>query len=239
MREWLRICVMGLAVVFLWSGTLSSARAHEVTPMRLFLVPDEGRSQSAISINNVRNEPLTYEVRALRRVTQPDGAEELVYAEEDFVIFPPQGEVSPGASQSVLLQYVGPPVGDRAASYVVQVVEVPVERPGFSGVRFTYNFGVAVYVEPARAQDKLSVLSVDRTAEGVRMIIRNSGTKYALLNTWRVYLTRGGERIEVTADEIAASGINPLLPPQMDRTLMLALPDLPPEGDLGAELRAQ
>lgn len=216
-----------------------SAAAHEVNPMRIVLVPAEGRGQATITVNNTRDEPLLVEMNPLIRVTEPDGVERLEPSEDTFVIFPPQVRVPPRTSQAVRIQYVGPDASDTALSYVIQVAEVPVETPGFSGVRFTYNFGVAVYVEPPRAVERLSIVSAERSGDGLRLVVRNSGTRFGLLHLNRLLVTAGGQRLDLSGDDLAGRIENPLLPPGMDRIITVQMPELPENGEVSAEVRSR
>lgn len=231
-----RLFLIGLtALTFMSTG----ATAHEVSPMRVILVPAEGGASSTLTINNTRDDPLLVEMKAFLRVTEPDGEERLEPADDAFIIFPPQVQMPPRTSQAIRIQYVGPPVTNHALSYVVQVAEVPVETPGFSGVRFTYNFGVAVYVEPSRAVEKLSVVSTERSADGLRLVVRNSGSRFGLLHLNRLILTIDDERMELSGDDLAERIDNPLLPPGMDRIFDIRMPDLTKTGDVSAEVRAR
>lgn len=234
----LRRLVALLSILFV-SLTAFGAAAHEVNPMRIVLVPVEGNSQATITVNNTRDDPLMVEIKTFVRVTEPHGAERLDEVDDAFIIFPPQFQVPPRTSQAIRIQYVGPPATNQARSYVVQVAEVPVETPGFSGVRFTYNFGVAVYVEPPRAIERLSVVSAERSGEGLRVVVRNSGTRFGLLHLNRLIVVVGGQRIELAGDDLAERIENPLLPPGMDRIVEVRLPDLPTEGAVSAEVRAR
>lgn len=227
--------IISLSVGFSGFG----AAAHEVNPMRIVLVPVEGRSQSTITVNNTRDDPLMVEIKTFERVTEPDGAERLDEVDDAFIVFPPQFQVAPRTSQAIRIQYVGLPAVDQARSYVIQVAEVPAETPGFSGVRFTYNFGVAVYVEPPRAVERLSVVSADRSEEGLRVVIRNSGARFGLLHLNRLIVTVGDQRMELTGDDLAERIENPLLPPGMDRVVAVRMADLPAAGAVSAEVRAR
>ena len=151
LAPWLRLA---LAVVTAF-GLASAARAYEVTPMRVFLQPDRGQSSATITINNIREEPLPVEIQVLRRVVAANGEQVFEPAEEEFIIFPPQVQIAAGQTQAIRIQYVGE-LGDVAEAFVVQVTEVPVNKLEGTGIQFTYNFGVAVYVQPPQARPRLA-----------------------------------------------------------------------------------
>ncbi|WP_082731834.1 fimbrial biogenesis chaperone [Sphingomonas sp. CCH15-F11] len=231
----------GVAFACALLATVCSAApsyAYEVGPLRIFLVPAEGRNQSSLSVNNDRDEPLPIEMKVFKRLTARDGSEQLIPADGDFIIFPPQTQVAAKSSQSIRMQYVGEPVVLESVCYVVQVTEVPVIPPGFSGVRFAYNFGAAVYVEPARAAAKLGVTGVERIDGGIRLIIRNAGNKHVLLQHQRLTITADDQKLELTGSDLAQRVDNPTLPPNMERVIDIKSPELRGTGQVMAEIRA-
>ena len=231
--------VLALLVLGLTAFAAVAVHAYEVSPMRIFLVPAEGRSQATISINNTRDEPLPVELKIFRRTTAEDGSETMEEADDAFIVFPPQVQVPANASQAIRLQYVGPAELTESTSYLVQVVEVPVSPEGFSGVRFTYNFGVAVYVEPPRAVERISVVSAERSEGRLRLTVRNSGNKHGLLHQHRLLVNAGGQQLDLTADDLANRIENPVLPPNMDRVFNIEMPELAGTGPISAELRSR
>lgn len=217
-----------LALTFILGAALllgGIAEAYEVGPIRLVLVPNQGQRSASISINNTDATPLRVEIKALRRLVAEDGTQTFKPADDDFVIFPPQAEVAPGKSQSIRFQYIGPPVSDLSAAYVIQVVQLPVVDPAFSGVRFTYNFGVAVYLDPPRAKEKLELVSAERTATGLRLRVRNEGTSYGLLTNRRIVANSAGNPVNLDPAQLGARVSNPLVPPKSERLFEIAVPE--------------
>lgn len=218
-----------------------SAQAYEVAPMRITLVPAEGQRGASISVNNNESRNLQVEIKIFRRLIDEDGTQTLDPADDDFTVFPPQVEIPVGKSQSVRFQYVGPPVRDVSVAYVVQVVELPVNDPAFSGVRFTYNFGVAVYLDPPKATEKLQIVSAEHHGSGVRLQVRNDGTRYGVVIWKRLILEMAGQRLELTPDMLGQRISNPLVPPRSNRTIDVTIPEweaIAPTGDVHAQLLA-
>ena len=208
-------------------GSLSPAMAHEVTPMRVELVPQAGSRSALVSVRNTRENDLPFEVVALRRLTAPDGTETLDPADEDFLIFPPQGLVKPGASQSVRFEYVGDQNLAESRSYLLDVREVPVTPPGFSGILTVYNFGVAVYVEPPGAFADLEVSGVSREGDLIRFEIRNRGNDFAVLSRRDLEMRFGAESIRMSGSEFAGRTTNPVVPPNSVRQFEMRADGLP------------
>lgn len=232
----LRALVMTGAALAL---TLSSAQAYEVAPMRVTLVPSQGQRGSSVSINNNEKRPLQVEIKIFLRSVAEDGSQTLDPADDDFTVFPPQVEIPAGKSQSIRFQYVGPPIGETSMAYVVQVVELPVTTPDFSGVRFTYNFGVAVYLDPPRATDKMRVVTAERHNDGIRLRVHNDGTRYGVVSWKRVVAEFAGRSLELTPEMLGQRIANPLVPPRADRVIDIAMPewtDVATTGPVSAKL---
>lgn len=199
-----------------------AALAYEVTPMRLFLQPDRGQTSATITINNVRDEPLPVEIEVLRRTVAADGEQTFEPADDEFIVFPPQAQISAGASQAIRIQYVGD-LGDVAEAFVVQVTEVPVNRLEGTGIQFTYNFGVAVYIQPPRARARLSVREAVVAGGAVRFEVANSGNDFGFLTGQALEYRVGTARVTLTPDELASLISNPIVPPGAMREFALPL----------------
>lgn len=214
----------------------AAARGYEVAPMRVIIVPEEGRGSSTITINNVRDDELRVEILVKRRLIGDDGAQSFELAEDDFIVFPPQVSLPPRSSQAVRFEYVGPPLDGSAKGYVIEVSEVPIVKPGFSGVQFAYNFGVAVYVEPPRATPRLTTAG---RVENNRLLldIENEGSAYALLTEMSLILEVEGERLSLTSSEVGDLVSNPLVAPGGRRALDIELPKPFPSGPVRAAFR--
>ena len=237
MNRIVRLGAVLAAMVAMFAGAI--AFAYEVSPMRVFLVPGEGRTQATITVNNTRERALPIEMRVLRRHVAEDGTQTFTPADDDFIVFPPQIQIAEGTSQAIRFQYVGSPDISVGQAYVVQVTEVAVSPPGFSGINVTYNFGVAVYVEPPRAVERLTVVSAQVEGGLLRFQVRNDGTRWALLNDNALAIEAGGQRVELGRELYSERIDNPLIPPNVTRTFVMPIPELPVTGAATIRLRSQ
>jgi P pilus assembly chaperone PapD len=214
---------IGIAIAAALALAVAGAvAAYEVTPMRVFLQPSGGQNSATITINNIRTEPLPVEIQVFRRVVKPDGEQVFEPADDEFITFPPQVQIPAGQSQAIRIQYVGD-MGDTAQAFVVQVTEVPVNKLEGTGIQFTYNFGVAVYVQPPRARARLAV-SEAAAADGVlRFKVANSGNDYGFLTGQALEYNVGGSRVTLTPDDVATLVANPIVPPGATREFALPL----------------
>lgn len=208
-------------------GLIRSAIAHEVTPMRAELVPAAGVRSALVTVRNTRETDLPFEVVVLRRTTAPDGTETLTPAGEDFIVFPPQGLVKPGASQAVRFEYVGEQSLTESRSYLLDVREVPVTPPGFSGILTVYNFGVAVYVKPRDAFVDLEVSDFSRDGDSIRFSVKNRGNDFAVLSRGNVTLQLGDQTVQIAGPEFGSRTNNPVVPPNSVRQFDMRADGLP------------
>jgi fimbrial chaperone protein len=218
------LAVLLALVAALLSGFPGVARAYEVTPMRIFLQPERGQASATITINNVRDEALPVEIAVFRRRVASDGEQTFEPADDEFIVFPPQAQIGPSQSQAVRVQYIGD-LGEIAEAFVVQVTEVPVNRLEGTGIQFTYNFGVAVYVQPPRARARLSVRDAQLADGALRFQVTNSGNDFGFLTGQALEYRIGSARVSLTPDELATVISNPIVPPQATRDFVLDLPD--------------
>jgi P pilus assembly chaperone PapD len=215
---------LALAAIF---GMTGPVLAHEVTPMRVELVPQSGSRSALISIRNTRENDVPFEIVTQLRTTARDGSETLTPADGDFVIFPPQGLVKPGTTQALRIEYVGEQRLSESRSYLVDVREVPVTPPGFSGIKTVYNFGVAVYVKPPGAFTDLEVSPATREGDTIAFEIRNRGNDHAVLTRRDVELRFASGTVRMNGSEFASRTDNPVVPPNAVRSFELNAQGLP------------
>lgn len=218
----LKQCLWLAFAIIVALALTGAARAYEVTPMRVFLQPERGQNSTTITINNIREEPLPIEIQVLRRVVTADGEQIFEPADDEFITFPPQVQIPAGQSQAIRIQYVGT-LTELAEAFVVQVTEVPVNKLEGTGIQFTYNFGVAVYVQPSRARARLSVGEAVAADGMLRFKVANSGNDYGFLTGQVLEYRVGTSRVTLTPDDVASLVSNPIVPPGATREFAVPL----------------
>jgi len=201
------------------------ALGYEVSPMRIFLVPSRGQATATIAVNNIRADMLPIEVKVLRRIVAPDGSQTFEPADDMFVVFPPQAQIAASQSQAIRIQYIGA-VGAQSEAFVVQITEVPVNGLDGSGIQFTYNFGVAVYVQPNRARTKLGVENPVAEDGKLRLSIRNTGNDFGFINGQTLEYQVGDKTMSVDRETLTTLVENPIIPPNSAREFVLPLDGL-------------
>ncbi|WP_298915480.1 fimbria/pilus periplasmic chaperone [uncultured Algimonas sp.] len=229
-----------LSVLLMALSAASGASAYEVSPMRQVIEPSRGVNTGLITITNTRSEPLPVEIVVMRRTYDDEGEQTLVEDDSEFVVFPPQALIEPGQSQAVRFQYLGDIEDPVSRGYVLDVREIPVELDGFSGFRFVYNFGVAVYVRADKAESDLTIENATVADDVLMVKFRNDGRYFGRLTNDRLDLkTRDGKDVTVLEGDTLMSRLeNPMIPPAMSRTVRLDVSDLDlPDGPVDIRLR--
>lgn len=227
----------------------TTAVAMRVSPMVIELEPAGSGSSGRIEVQNTLPQNLAFETTVSRLVFDDQGIAREERADEDFLIFPPQGVLAPGARQVIRVQYVGAP--DRASSqpYYVSVNQLPValdpaaEGTAAAQVQIVYNMRALVVVAPRNAQPNVSALSArpivipaspddpeSVDTPGVEVVLRNTGMRHAFMGSigWRLEGTRtDGQpmRVDIDSGEMNRFiGTGYVAPNGAQRTFLVPLP---------------
>jgi fimbrial chaperone protein len=219
---------MGFGAALLILAACGPAHAIRVSPMTRDLEPSGQASVTTINVQNTGDTPLTYEVTVFRRTIAVHGYDVHTPADDDFMVFPPQGIVRPGATQALRVRYVGPPDLDQSRNYVIMVSQLPVNLTSAeqSGVRFVFSFGVSVSVIPRGARPDLRVLAVTpQGGDTVRVRLRNDGRAVTRLGEWiwRFQVASGAD-VELSGDALRSQIAQPLILPGTERIVDLRVP---------------
>ncbi len=211
-----------------------------VNPMIITMTPSGRGSQATVQITNVTDIDLPVEMSIVKR-TLVDGEEVLVPAEEDFILFPPQFIINPGASQTVRLQWVSGAIGNTSESYYVYATQIPVPlQDGQSGVMVNYRFGISLHMVPEGTEPKVVVEGLqpaqnEEGEQGFELTVRNTGTRYARMSEHRLTLKNSaGDAREWSTEALKAdTGVGFMLPGE-SRTFFIAYTE-----DLGSSPAAE
>lgn len=148
-------------------ATMSAAWAMRVSPMVSELSTTGAGSTARIEVGNVGSAPLPFETLITKVDFGPDGEIIETPADENFLVFPPQGLVGVGGRQVIRVQWVGKPDLDVSEAYYLWVKQLPVatspdtvEDGGSVQVTVLYTMKSLIVVAPNGAQPNVSVVSV-------------------------------------------------------------------------------
>lgn len=235
----LRKTMIPLALSLLGLLATYSAAAFEVQPMRHSLFPSGGQNTSLLTVKNTRSKALPVEIVVEKRTFGEDSVQTLVDAENDFVVFPFQALIEPGASQAFRFQYVGDQVLAEEAAYSIHVREVPVDlEEGFTGLRYIYSFGVAVYIESQDLESQLTVGTVTRDENILNITLENSGNSFARLTNDRITLSQGDKTVVLEGESLTGIVDAVVIAPNNSLPLKMNLTDLGfAPGEISVSLR--
>lgn len=145
---------------------MSAAWAMRVSPMVSELTTTGAGSAARIEVGNVGSAALPFETLITRMEVDADGNIVETPADEDFLVFPPQGLVPVGGRQVVRVQWVGEPTIESSSAYYLWVKQLPVQTDaktpdsgGSLSVQVLYTMKALIVVAPPGAQPKVEVVS--------------------------------------------------------------------------------
>jgi len=216
------------------------AVALEVSPLAVRLDPVSGQSYATLTARNTLNQPVAIETYAEARSIDEMGNQTIRPEEQNFIVFPPQVRLAPGASQSFRVQWVGPVTPDMSDNYYAVVRRLPVPfndaggaAPSEARIQLSlgYAFKIAVGVVANNAQPALSIattgpsgLATGGAALGVT--ISNSGRGYGVLTQFEFTVTKSTGETYTTnfRDWGDQAGIS-ILPAGQRRIAKMPVPD--------------
>ena len=219
----------GLAFALPLAG---ASEAYSVGPLRQTLVPGGNDAIGELALENDGATPAALSLSVERASVAEDGTVGRVSGEDDFIVFPPQALLQPGASQKVQVRYIGPADIDAARLYLVTVEQVPVALDAADGAELSVgvNFVTVFNVEPQGATADVRLVSATSEAGGaVRLRIENAGTAMDRLE--RHALVADGARVPL---DPAWLGETSIIEARAARDVLLPAGVLPAGADAGA-----
>ena len=222
----------GAAVVLVAALLLGTpAKPMSVSPITLDMGAS-GKSTDQISVINDGAVPLPVEIVISRMEMDENGQTATKLAGDEFLLFPPQAMVAPGATQVFRVQWVGDPQIKQSQSYIFSVNQVPVKMPaGKSGVQVVFNFATVVNVAPASGQSAINVVSTglakdDKGKPHPALTVKNPGNIHAKLTDATIKLSGGSWSQTLRPEQLRQSMGVGLIQPGKTRRFLLPI-DLP------------
>jgi fimbrial chaperone protein len=166
-----------------------------VNPMQVDLAPSGRGATARVEISNQGSAPFPFEVLMFRGEISETGELALTPADDEFLVFPPQGSLGPDRQQVVRVQYLGEATLVQSQIYYMSVRQVPVAiDAGPSRIQVVSRFNVLVNIVPAGARAEPVVISAEAARQGeqhgISVRIRNEGNNYVAASNLQ-WLVRG------------------------------------------------
>lgn len=146
-----------------------AAWAMRVSPMVAELTTAGAGSVARIEVGNAGAAAMPFETAITRIEFMDDGTLVETPADEDFLVFPPQGLVPVAGRQVVRVQWVGEPNIDTSRAYYLTVRQLPVatdvetgetDKPNLA-VTVLYTMKALLVVAPPGAEPDVQVVSAE------------------------------------------------------------------------------
>jgi fimbrial chaperone protein len=193
---WRRRSFARLLLGALCAAASLASQAFSLTPIEAELSPSGQGASQVVRLQNTLDEPLAIEIDVKHREMGRHGEDVLSDAEDDFMVFPAQVVLQPGQSQSVRVQYVGPPLArERAYRLIAEQMPVDVGQAPQNGgrMRVLVKYVASLYVRPRDARPAVALRRAATVQDGGRrwleLEIANDGTAHQVLKGLSV---RGG-----------------------------------------------
>jgi len=200
-----------------------------VQPMSYDLTPSGTGTQQNLRVENSGSTPAAVEITVERRHILSDGTEKREPADDDFLVFPPQGIVPANGFQTFRVQYIGNPRLQKTALYTITIAQLPVDTSASdtSQVQIVFHLGTLAAVSPADSKPVLTVTGVSPSTDASKLTVHisNQGNRYARLRGGQWTLTDGaGKKAVLNADMVAKGIEQPLIEPGTERVVELPVP---------------
>lgn len=201
-RAFVRSCIVGAVAV----GGAASVYAMRVSPMIVEMTTTGAGAVARIEVQNLNAGRLPFETRITRLTFDANGNVTETPADQDFLVFPPQGMLPQGARQVVRLQWVGGAELPTSQAYYLSVNQLPIPaEPGAAAqnaqVQVVYHMKALVVVAPPGAEPKVSVTSVKQAEfqppaakkgdplppklPGLEVTMKNDGRRHAMMSAFK------------------------------------------------------
>lgn len=230
------IILLGLSIL------VPTTQAFTLIPMSATLQPSGRGSAQVFRVENESSNRVAFQISVLTRELDEDGRETNRPAGDRFSVFPPQGAIAPGRSQSVRLVWRGPAHLDRELAFRVMAEELPVNftpEKGKAQIKVVLRYLAAVYVAPRLARPEIQATGFNRTATNTYLLtVTNSGRAHQNLMKPGLAVTDAqGRRREVPAAALRSLESENVLAGRT-RRFVITLPGDFTESSYQAELTA-
>jgi len=156
-----------ILVTFVVCALTGNAWAMRVSPMVSEISTLGAGASARIEVQNIASTPLPYETSITRITFNADGTITETPADEDFLVFPPQGIAAPGARQIIRAQWIGDPAAAASMAYYMEIRQLPVDFEsrstdvGSAAVQVVYHMKTLIIVAPPNTESSVQVVSVE------------------------------------------------------------------------------
>ena len=189
------ITTVALMTVVMFFG-VTRLEALSLEPLsHTFSTSVAGRVRT-FQVTNTQEQRISVRIRMTTRDQTVDGTEDRRPADDQWLIFPRQITLEPGASQAVRVQYTGSADVDVERAYRIIAEQLPIdfsEGQARSGINVLFRYEGSVYVRPEGAEPDVVLAEasrrfIDGDFRGILLRFENRGRSHAILNDLTITL---------------------------------------------------
>ena len=186
-----------------------ASQAFTLTPMSVTFDASGNGSAKSFRVENDSSNQVDFQITMLTREVTADGLETNLKATNLFTVFPPQGTIKPGQSQTVRVVWKGDKNPTNELCFRIEGVELPINRvpeKNKAEIKVLLRYLGAVYVRPRNAKPKLQVTGFTRTPTNTYlMVVANTGNAHQPLQDPTLTLTDAqGRATKVAKEQLSA-----------------------------------
>jgi P pilus assembly chaperone PapD len=189
----------GLLAAVLMTVAIAQATAFSFSPMSVSIAAAGLNSIVTFRLINESDQPIAVIIKTMTRKADSDGTEINEPSDKDFLVFPARLSVPAKSSQNIKVQYRGNPNLKAEACYRIIAEQLPVDftKQSSSGVDIIVRYVASLYVAPVNVKPMMILASATGAEKdgkkGLIVILKNEGTRHALLYDSLINVTQGSE----------------------------------------------
>jgi fimbrial chaperone protein len=207
-----------VAVIAVQLAGPSASWAYQLQPISRVFAPVGSKATQSFEVTNDGAGRIALAVSFATLDRDEAYAETNRDASDEFLAYPAQMILEPGARQTVRVTWLGAPDPARELAYRIIVAQVPLERlerttsdgaPPRGQMRVMLTYRGTLFIRPAKAAPKIELRAAapatDRDGSpGLAITLENTGTAVGLVKTctMRVASSAGGAEIALSPAEL-------------------------------------
>ena len=203
--------LLALAVTLL---DAAPAAAYRLEPISRVFAPSGSKSMQTFELVNDGSAKIALSISFETLARDEAYRETNRDAEDEFLAYPAQLILAPGARQTVRVTWLGAPNPARELAYRIVVVQVPLERLDRTAkpevapngqLRITMSYRGTLFIRPAKAAPQLTLHGVKRESPtGLAITLANTGTAVALVKHCELRVSAGGREVVLPAASVSS-----------------------------------
>lgn len=206
--KWTLPLALGLSL--LGTPAALAGAAFRLTPPRMVFTPGGSGATRSFRIESTGDQPVAVEIKMTKRQVSLNGTETQPSAEEEFVVYPPQMLLKPGASQTVRVTWLGDPTPSTELAYRLIAEQLPINLPeveqnqggAIVKLKALYRYVGSIFITPPKVAPKVvleqaACQPVQGKANQLLLTFANQGTAHTYLSGLKLHLAPVGQESKV------------------------------------------